>query len=225
MVIGFLWYGTWAFGRSWMQLSGRGMDQGQQAGPMYALTAVAAIVGGIGMKNRCEQLGAIHEEGARPAEVRRAVDRDDERAVDRWNFPRFVRALFGIPAAGHRDDDVGPRGAEVVPGDLARARARGAENIGAAGDRDLLGNPVPTVERWVEPLEAGHARALAVANPIGDRPPARARRVDERFGLTVAPERGADPPNVGEHPLERPGLERHHRRRLPERRRDALERQ
>ena len=44
MVIGFLWYGTWAFGRSWMQLSGRGMGQGQQPGGMYALTAVVEAI-------------------------------------------------------------------------------------------------------------------------------------------------------------------------------------
>ncbi|TMF23739.1 MAG: DUF1761 domain-containing protein [Chloroflexi bacterium] len=58
MVIGFLWYGTWAFGRSWMQLSGRGMGQGQQAGPMYALTAVAAIVEAITMWWFIGQTGA-----------------------------------------------------------------------------------------------------------------------------------------------------------------------
>ena len=42
MVIGFLWYGTWAFGKSWIQLSGRNMGEGMQAGPLYGLTAVAA---------------------------------------------------------------------------------------------------------------------------------------------------------------------------------------
>ena len=49
MVIGFLWYGNWAFGKSWMQLSGRAMGEGQQPGPMYALTIVGAVVQAITM--------------------------------------------------------------------------------------------------------------------------------------------------------------------------------
>lgn len=49
MVIGFLWYGTWAFGKSWMALAGRGMGEGQQPGPMYALTALAALVEAIAL--------------------------------------------------------------------------------------------------------------------------------------------------------------------------------
>ena len=43
MVIGFLWYGP-VFGKSWMTLSGRGMGDGTSAGPLYALTALAALV-------------------------------------------------------------------------------------------------------------------------------------------------------------------------------------
>jgi len=58
MVIGFLWYGTWAFGRSWMQLSGRGMGEGQQTGGLYALTAVAALVEAITMWWFIGQTGA-----------------------------------------------------------------------------------------------------------------------------------------------------------------------
>ena len=49
MVIGFLWYGAWAFGKSWMALAGRGMGEGQQPGPMYALTALAALVESIAL--------------------------------------------------------------------------------------------------------------------------------------------------------------------------------
>ncbi|OLD11324.1 MAG: hypothetical protein AUJ06_00640 [Chloroflexi bacterium 13_1_40CM_3_70_6] len=47
MVIGFLWYGQWGFGKSWMALVGRPMGQGQQPGPLYALTAVAALLEAI----------------------------------------------------------------------------------------------------------------------------------------------------------------------------------
>ena len=60
MVIGFLWYGTWAFGRSWMKLSGRNMGEGFPAGPgpLYAMTAVAAVVQAITMAWLVGQTGA-----------------------------------------------------------------------------------------------------------------------------------------------------------------------
>ena len=46
MVIGFLWYGP-VFGKTWMALSGRGMGDGSSPGPLYALTALAALVEAI----------------------------------------------------------------------------------------------------------------------------------------------------------------------------------
>lgn len=60
MVIGFLWYGTWAFGKSWMKLSGHTMGEGFPAGPgpLYALTAVAAFVQAITMAWLIAQTGA-----------------------------------------------------------------------------------------------------------------------------------------------------------------------
>ena len=58
MVIGFLWYGTWAFGKSWIKLSGRTMGEGMQPGPLYALTAVAAVVQAITMAWFIGQTGA-----------------------------------------------------------------------------------------------------------------------------------------------------------------------
>ena len=48
MVIGFLWYGP-VFGKAWMALSGRGMG-GSSAGPLYALTALAAFVEAIAVR-------------------------------------------------------------------------------------------------------------------------------------------------------------------------------
>jgi hypothetical protein len=60
MIIGFLWYGTWAFGKSWMKLSGHTMGEGFPAGPgpLYALTAVAAVVQAITMAWLVGQTGA-----------------------------------------------------------------------------------------------------------------------------------------------------------------------
>lgn len=58
MVIGFLWYGNWAFGKSWIKLSGHNMGEGMQQGPLYALTAVAAVVQAITMAWFIGQTGA-----------------------------------------------------------------------------------------------------------------------------------------------------------------------
>jgi hypothetical protein len=58
MVIGTLWYGTWAFGKSWVKLSGHNMGEGIAAGPLYALTAVAALVQAIAMSWFVGQTGA-----------------------------------------------------------------------------------------------------------------------------------------------------------------------
>ncbi|HKY50921.1 MAG TPA: DUF1761 domain-containing protein [Candidatus Limnocylindria bacterium] len=58
MVIGFLWYGTWAFGKSWMSLSGRQMGEGMNPGPLYALTIVAALVQAIAMSWFVGETGA-----------------------------------------------------------------------------------------------------------------------------------------------------------------------
>ncbi len=58
MVIGFLWYGTWAFGRSWTTLSGRQMGEGIQPGPLYALTIVASLVQAIAMSWFIGETGA-----------------------------------------------------------------------------------------------------------------------------------------------------------------------
>lgn len=58
MVIGTLWYGTWAFGKSWMKLSGHNMGEGMSAGPLYAMTAAAAIVQAITMSWFVAQTGA-----------------------------------------------------------------------------------------------------------------------------------------------------------------------
>ena len=58
MVIGTLWYGTWAFGKSWMTLSGHNMGEGMSPGPLYAMTAAAAVVQAITMSWFVAQTGA-----------------------------------------------------------------------------------------------------------------------------------------------------------------------
>jgi hypothetical protein len=58
MVIGTLWYGNWAFGKSWVKLSGHNMGEGMSAGPLYAMTAAAAIVQAITMSWFVDQTGA-----------------------------------------------------------------------------------------------------------------------------------------------------------------------
>ena len=63
VAIGFLWYGNWAFGKSWTTLSGRTMGEGQQPGPLYALTIVGALVQAIAMSWFALQTG-VHSGSA-----------------------------------------------------------------------------------------------------------------------------------------------------------------
>ena len=58
MIIGTLWYGNFAFGKSWVKLSGHNMGEGMSAGPLYAMTAAAAIVQAITMSWFVAQTGA-----------------------------------------------------------------------------------------------------------------------------------------------------------------------
>ena len=58
MVIGTLWYGTWAFGKSWIKLSGHNMGEGIAMGPLYGMTALAALVQAITMAWFVSQTGA-----------------------------------------------------------------------------------------------------------------------------------------------------------------------
>ena len=58
MILGTLWYGNWAFGKSWIKLSGHTMGEGMQVGPLYGLTALAALVQAITMSWFLGQTGA-----------------------------------------------------------------------------------------------------------------------------------------------------------------------
>ena len=58
MIIGTLWYGNFAFGKSWVKLSGHNMGEGMSTGPLYAMTAAAAIVQAITMSWFVAQTGA-----------------------------------------------------------------------------------------------------------------------------------------------------------------------
>ena len=58
MIIGTLWYGNFAFGKSWVKLSGHNMGEGMSMGPLYAMTAAAAIVQAITMSWFVAQTGA-----------------------------------------------------------------------------------------------------------------------------------------------------------------------
>ena len=58
MIIGTIWYGNFAFGKSWVKLSGHNMGEGMSMGPLYAMTAAAAIVQAITMSWFVAQTGA-----------------------------------------------------------------------------------------------------------------------------------------------------------------------
>src|SRR5206468_6423613 len=140
------------------------------------------------MQQRAEQLDAVDEAWAGTAEVRVGVDRHDSRAEIRDR----VRLLFcaaRVPAAGHHDDDVRPRGAHLVPPQLARARAGLAEDVRTARQRDLLRNPVAAVEWRVDPFDTGDARPRSPHDGLAHRIYAFSQRGDEPLRLSRATER------------------------------------
>jgi hypothetical protein len=57
MVIGTVWYSNRGFGRTWIALSGRQMAEGQATGPLYALTALSALVESIALAWFINQTG------------------------------------------------------------------------------------------------------------------------------------------------------------------------
>jgi hypothetical protein len=58
MVIGSIWYSNMGFGRTWVALSGRQIAEGQtQVGPLYALTALSALVESIALAWFINQTG------------------------------------------------------------------------------------------------------------------------------------------------------------------------
>lgn len=57
MVIGSIWYSNMGFGRTWIALSGRQMGEGQQVGPLYAMTALAALIQAIALAWFINQTG------------------------------------------------------------------------------------------------------------------------------------------------------------------------
>jgi len=68
---------------------------------------------------------------------------------------------FGeMVAAGHDDDDVRSGCEDFVPGDAAGFFSGCGEQRDAAGEGDHLRDPVASLERWVEPLEAEDAGRL-----------------------------------------------------------------
>ena len=57
VIIGALWYSPPAFGRRWMDLIGRSQQDLSAAGPLYALTALAALVEAIALSWFISQTG------------------------------------------------------------------------------------------------------------------------------------------------------------------------
>src|SRR6266566_3225805 len=85
--------------------------------------------------------------------------------TERFSLARGTRC---VPAARHRDHDLGAGRDYVVPADLTRARACGAEDVFPARDPHLLRHPVTGVEQRVEPLEACDPRTRLARDSLGD---------------------------------------------------------
>jgi hypothetical protein len=125
MVIGTLWYGTWAFGKSWMKLSGHTMGEGLQAGPLYALTAVAAVVQAITMAWFVSQTGASRTTPAPLRDHRRLLGRRGDRAGRDHRIPGGLTLKIGLTGGAPLWRSARPLSPSQRRGHPPRAGARG----------------------------------------------------------------------------------------------------
>ena len=170
-----------------------------------------------------QQLDAVDDPRAGPAEVGRAVEREDLAAPDggqvlvagrpsasaptrrrvsaRWKPHGISRSISGSTSA---------TASQVV---WTRRLAVRAEQLPAAGPPDLLGHPVAGRERRVEPLEADDARRPAARLAPGldlllDRAEPLAQALDEVDRVVLRLGHRADRRDRVEDPLDRGRLER-----------------
>ena len=105
-------------------------------------------------------------------------------------------------AAGDHEDDVGAGGGDLGPGGAERGAAGGAEDVEAAGGRDLVGRPVAGDEGWVGPLEGEDARAGGTGRAVAQGADLIAQRRGERAGVGGAADGVADVVDRGEDAVE-----------------------
>ena len=112
-----------------------------------------------------------------------------------------ARAPLDVPAAGHRDDDVGAERRTSAPHSTSgRLQARRPGDVLAAGDRDHLRHPVAADVGRVEPLERDHPRArLAPTDGAADRRQPALELAAQLVRRGLDPGRLAEPDHVLEH--------------------------
>ena len=160
------------------------------------------------MEDRREQRDPVDKAWTRPTEVRIAVDCDDARPEVRHRA-RFSLGPARVPATRHDDDDLGPRGADLVPVELARARAGFSKHVVSTRQIDLFRHPVPPVERRVDPFDAGHARSCPAGDRVSYCVHPRTQRSHELSRRGRATEGITDPHDICVHAFERRRFERY----------------
>src|SRR5438105_10618897 len=116
----------------------------------------------VRMNDMREQLEAVHESRARPAEIRRAVRDVDASVAYRGHVvppghtleqPDLLHRTLGGEAAARDEDDLGLPRDHLLPSQHARLFAGGAESVDAARKLHELRIPMPGREGRVEPLK------------------------------------------------------------------------
>ena len=73
----------------------------------------------VGVQQVAEQLDPVDQARAGPGEGRGGVDGEDAAGAERLDRSQlamaWARGLLGVPAAGHRDDDVGIEARRAPP--------------------------------------------------------------------------------------------------------------
>ncbi len=145
--------------------------------------------------------------------------------VDRDHAPRAQRRqlvgvglgllerALGVVAARHADDDVRPRGRDLLPRAGLRVLAGQAEEVDPAGVLDQLRRPVAGHEDGVEPLERGDGDRRRVAHREPHAVDPRRRGGDQVDGGVLGVGRPGQRADVAQHLAERGRVERDDRGR------------
>ena len=178
----------------------------------------------LGVEKAGKDLDTVYEAGSRPAQVRLPVNEptppvlQGAEALEPGLVREFCSLATGpvkVPAAGAEHDGLRALLLDAVPVHLPGGPFRKSETIDGTGPIEDLGGPVPSGKEGIEPLEvqgAGPlgARRAPTAHSIKAGPKALYEGLSPVLGGRGLP----DIEDLVEHPVEVPGGEGEHMRRI-----------
>jgi hypothetical protein len=120
-----------------------------------------------------EDLDPVDNTRPRPREIRVGIDGVDLAKVGCLGTVQkrlgLLHRALEVEATRHEDRDVDRFAHDLLPAESARPVPAGRENRLPSGRLDLVGNPVPGIERRIGPLENQDPRSTAAVNPTANR--------------------------------------------------------